>query len=365
MNKGIWAGLGVVVLVCELIFVASNKEAEIVKIGWIGPQTGPSAVLGMDSYVAARIAVDEINSAGGLNGKKVELYAEDDQYDNTKALSAYRKLVNVDGVRLILVNTYSSVFSLAKQAEKDGVILMDPLDCNSELAKLSPNVFCLATDSESLARVLAAAADARGYKKVGVLYFNSDLFMPLVQKVFVGNYKGTVVLSDSYVAGTQDFRTQIAKAINAGADALVLLGYDETGNAMKQARELGFNGQFLTTGTVTSPPLQEAAQGAADGTLFAFWSADKSSAKIKIFDAEFNKRQNRSPILDLATYPTYDATKILVAAAARGVSATSVAKQLALTQYDGLVGKVSFSTDGAMLVPEGLYLLKGKKILPQ
>jgi branched-chain amino acid transport system substrate-binding protein len=364
MNKIIWVA-GLLLLAIGIVLVAP-KTTDTIKIGWIGPQTGPSAVLGMDSFVAAQIAVDEVNAAGGINGKKVELFVEDDQYDNAKALSAYHKLVDTDGVKLILINTYGSVFSLAAQAEKDGVILMDPLDCNKELANLSSNIFCLATDSESLARVLASTADARGYKKVGVLYFNSDLFMPLVQKIFAESFKGHVIFNESYPAQTRDFRTQLAKAVNEDADALVLLGYDETGNAMKQARDLGFKGQFITTGTVTSPPLQEAAQGTADGTLFAFWNIDKNSAGVQVFDAEFKERQQRAPILDLATYPTYDATKVLLMAAGKSNGSTEGTKQqLNATTYNGLVGKVSFSAEGAMLIPESLFLLKGKNILPQ
>ena len=73
-NKKFWIVLGVVVVLVigGLILFYSPQREETIKIGWIGPQTGDSAILGMDNVVAAQIAVDEINSKGGINGKQVE-----------------------------------------------------------------------------------------------------------------------------------------------------------------------------------------------------------------------------------------------------------------------------------------------------
>ncbi|MFA7302566.1 MAG: ABC transporter substrate-binding protein [Candidatus Paceibacterota bacterium] len=369
-----WAIAAVVVIVLlgtAFIFGGRPNPGDItgpIKIGWMGPQTGPSAVLGMDSYVAAQIAVDEINAAGGIDGRLVELYIEDDQYSTEKSVLAYNKLVNVNEVRIIIANTYSSVFALAKRAEADGVLLIDPLDCNNELAEVSENVFCLATDSASVAKVLARAATEGGYSKVGILHFTSDLFMPLVQKVFKESYKGNIVLTEAYPAGTRDFRTPLTKLVSEGADAIVLLGYDETGNAMKQARDLGFKGQFLTTGTVTSPPLQAAAQGAAEGTLLAFWTANTNSSLYETFTKEFQKRQNRPPILDLATYPTYDAVKALARAIdnAGNSSVRDVTREIAsITDLEGITGTITFNANGSMLIPESLFKLTGGKVIPQ
>ena len=357
-----------IVILTVILPMSREENTKVIKIGWIGPQTGPTAVLGMDSATAAQIAVDEINKNGGISNKKIELYIEDDQYDTKKSVSAYRKLVDVNDVKIIIVNTYSSVFALAKQAEKDNVILIDPLDCNNEIANLSENMFCLATDSESLARVLSNTANERGFKKVGLLYFNSDLFMPLVQKVFSQTYKGDIVLSESYVAGTRDFKTQISKMISDKADAMVLLGYDETGNAMKQARDLGFKGQFLTTGTVTSPPLQAAAQGKAEGTLLAFWGVNKNDKNVIAFDTEFKRRQSRPPILDLATYPTYDTVKVLIYAIekANNDSVKSIKSELLkIKNFKGLTGEISFNENGSMLIPEKLFLLTNGMVVPQ
>lgn len=348
----------------ELTGFTVNPSEETIKIGWMGPLTGQSAVLGMDSIVAAQIAVDEVNENGGVNGRKLEIIVEDDQYDTVKSVSAYNKLVHVDGVKVILINTYGGVFALADQAKKDGVILMDPLDCNSELVGLNDNVFCLATDSESIADVLAEQANERT-KKVGILFFNSDSFMPLVKDFFLQKFDGEAVLVEGISAGETDFRTSLAKMIDGDVDGIVLLGYDEMGIAMKQSRDLGFRGQFFMPGTVTSPSLQEAAQGNAEGTILAFWNAPENNEITKKFDEEFMARQGRRPILDLATYPSYDAVKVIALALEKGESASSVRDELLkIKGFDGVTGKVSFSQDRSASIFESAHELKeGRPVL--
>ncbi len=333
---------------------------EPIKIGWIGPLTGQSAVLGMDSVVAAQIAVDKINSQGGIKGKNVKLLVEDDQYNTQKTVDAYNKLVNIDGARILLVNTYGGVFAIADKAKNDNVLILDPLDCNNNLVSINPNIYCLATESESIAKVLAGDINAAGAKKTGILYFNSDSFMPLVKEVFLENFKGQVVINEGYVAGTVDFKTQLTKAIRAGAQNLVLLGYDELGIAMKQARELGFKGKFYGTGTFTSPGLQKASAGASENSLIAFWDAPKDKEPAKSFTAEFAKKQGRPAIFDLACYPTYDAVNVIAEAISKGSSNVNDIKQnlLQIKDFAGVTGVVTFSADRSVKIPESIHILK-------
>lgn len=344
-------------LLLTLALSACAPAEQPIVIGWIGPLTGQSAVLGIDGAVAAQIAVDEINRDGGIGGRPVKLIVEDDRYDVAAAVSAYRKLVHADGARIIIANTYGSVFALADEAEKDGVLLMDPLDCNSVIAGLGDHVFCLATDSESIGLALAGHAAGAGAGRVGILHWNSDPFMPLVKDVFVQQFPGETVV-EPYAAGTADFRTALLKM--GDVDALVFLGYDEIGNAMRQARDMGFTGQFYATGTVTSPGLQEASLGAAEGTVFAFWEAP-DSLRAQSFRSAFEQRQGRLPILDLATYPTYDAVHVLAAAMgeAKSDDPSDVAAELLSLRTEGATGNISFLPDGSMRIPERTYVLAG------
>ena len=224
---------------------------------------------------------------------------------------------------------------------------------------------CLATDSESIGRVLVDQIGLSGANKVGLLHFNSDAFMPLVKDVIVAGSKIPVIV-ESYPAGTLDFKTILLKMMQEGADSMVLLGYDETGIAMKQARDLGYKGRFFTTGTVTSPSLQEASKGASDGAIFAFWDSPKDKEPGAAFTSAFMKLQGRPPILDLATYPTYDAVqaiyKATVASSSRDTN--QLTKSLIeLPGFVGVTGFVKFSNDGSMKIPESPHILEGGKVV--
>lgn len=170
--------------------------------------------------------------------------------------------------------------------------------------------------------------------------------------------------SESYSVGTRDFKTQLTKIIKENPDGLVLLGYDETGIIMKQARELGFIGQFYTTGTVTSLSLQKASQGNAEGTIFAFWSAPKDKEPTKSFTEKFKKIKGREPILDLATYPTYDSVNVIAEAMKKSENISELKKSILNVKMNGVTGEISFNKDGGMRILESAYVLKDGKPVP-
>ncbi len=342
-------GLVIVAVVGSVVWLGNRNSSQLqtispIKIGWIGPQTGQAAVLGMDSATAVELAVKKINDNGGINGRPLKLFLEDDQYATPKAINAYQKLVHVDGVKILIMETYGAVFALAGEAKKDGVVIFDSLDCNTPLVNLGNNIFCLGVESESIAKNLAAYSTEQGYKKVGVLYFNSDTFMPYVKDVFVKEYKGET-LTEGYSAGTNDFRTMLSKMRDV--DALVLLTYDEGGSAMRQAREMGLKMPFLMPGTATSPSLQEASRGAAEGTIFTFWKAPKDHGVAKVFTDNFTAIKGRAPILDSATYPSYDVVLAITEALKANSSETVSKQEISKVSFEGVTGLVKFDQDGS------------------
>ncbi len=350
-----------------LIGCVQNQE-ESIKIGWMGPVTGQSAVLGMDSVTAAEMAVEKINSEGGVLGKQLELVVEDDKYDTAQAMSSYQKLVNVNNIDFILASTYSGVIALAPSAKRDQVLLLDPLDCSEEIIGLNENVFCLATESKGIAQVISEEALKRKYKTVGILFFNSDTFMPLMKRYSTEILEANEVqvFSDAHAVGTKDFKTVLIKMMDENVEALFLLGYDETGIIMKQARALGFNGQFFTTGTVTSPALLQTAQGTANGTILAFWEADKTQEPTKSFTNAFMQKKGRPPALDLATYPSYDAV-LAIAHAIQDAGTTDVSivadKLRSLRDLQGVTGTVSFLENGSAPIQEKAFQLMDGKVV--
>ena len=340
-----------------------------IRVGWSGPLSGNAAVLGIDSVEAARLALDEFNTAGGAAGRTVELIVEDDQYDTAKAVSAYSKLVN-QGVVAILASTYGGVFATAERAVTDGVVVIDPLDCNEAIAALPQNTFCIATQSESIGEALAADIAASRSGPVAVIYDEKNPFMDIVQGVLrkkFGSDPASLFLPAD-PPGT-DMRSLLLKVKASGADALVLLGHDPMGQAMRDARALGIRAQFFTVGTITSPGFQKLAGPAAHGARVAYWEAPRGE-RLTQFLAAFEKHTGRPPILELATVPTYDAMRILLNAlkAAADTKAGPVDRQsmrqaLFVQNYEGLSGLISVDPDGAVrAIKETIYVFNDGRL---
>jgi branched-chain amino acid transport system substrate-binding protein len=360
--------IGVVVLLTVGVYFSMNSgsnkpvfETGPIKIGYIGPLTGPSAVLGMDAVKAVEIAVNEANLNGGIKGRKVELDVQDDQYLTKNTVSAYNKLVHTDNVKIILVASYGGLFAVKDQAVKDGVLIINPLDCNKDVANASNNIFCLATETESIGEVLAKQMLAEGKKSAGVMYSTKDIFMSLVADAFRKTFEaqGGKVSSQSFNYEDVDFRTQLLKLKDS--EGLVLLGHDEVGTIMKQARTIGLNQSFYTTGTITSPVAQKLANGNAEGTVFAFWDVDANNQKAKDFNDKFVKLVGRGPILSLTTHPAYDAVKILtdIVIPKTGTSDIEKIKKelLKVSGYGGVTGKVTFTSNGGATIKELAFKL--------
>lgn len=355
------AMLATVLAGCEkqALKTGSNATAinEPIKIGYIGPLTGGAAILGIDASKAIKIAVDEANKNGGINGRQIKLYTEDDQYDTAKTITAYNKLVNVDKVDNLILSTYGGLFAVAEQANKDGVILIDALDCDDQIStKLPENTFCIAKDTYDLGARIADYAAKQNYKTVGILHATADEFMPSVKDAFKQKFEagGGQVVVESYTKETADFKTQLLKIKDV--DAIVMLGYDEIGVAMKQARDLGIKAQYLTIPSVaTSPALQEASKGTIEGIHFSFYAADPDNAAAKAFHDKFNQVEGRAPNFMVGADQAYDSAKILLEKVLAKVDASKTQAQqlkqkealmLGLRNYAGTTGDISMDKDG-------------------
>jgi branched-chain amino acid transport system substrate-binding protein len=202
-----------------------------------------------------------------------------------------------------------------------------------------------------------------GKKSAGIMYSTKDTFMSLVSNSFKKTFEsqGGKVQVESFNYDDKDFRTQLLKLKVTNVEGLVLLGHDEVGLIMKQARELSMKQSFYTTGTITSPVAQELAKGAAEGTVFALWDASADNAQAKNFVNSFVKLVGRGPIFTLTTHPAYDTVKILADVVLPEVSSVNAkdikAGLLKVSNYQGATGLVTINKMGAHAIPEFAYKL--------
>ncbi|RIL10863.1 MAG: hypothetical protein DCC75_03495 [Proteobacteria bacterium] len=353
-------------VVLHFLHPAWAEENEFV-IGWTGPLTGSSAVVGVDSLAAVQLAVEEFNSAAQPGAIKIRLVYEDDGYVVTRALSAYHKLTSVDRAGVIFASTYGGVFAASQAALRDLVLIIDTLDCNDDIAALPANTLCLATQTESIAEVIAADIAASSHSDAVILLEESDGWMQFLERNIreLLTKERVNVVTESSLPTSNDYRSSLVRAKAASATALVILGNDQMGLALKQAADLAYNPQVYGIGSILSPGFQKLAQGKVEGAKVSSWSAAEGVRKQEFMQA-FQKKFGRTPALELAAVPAYDAAKIVLGCVETASSKGRLPSDedlrrciLDTKEYQGVSGPISFDPDGAVrTIREELYIVR-------
>src|SRR2546423_5646168 len=179
-------------LVAVMAFSNCGKkpEDEIIKIGCLVSTTGSGARWGQNSRKGIDLAAEEINAGGGVNGKKIQVIYEDTQTDPKTAVSAFRKLVDVDGVKTCIADVISSdVLAVAPIANEKNVPLISPGASSPEITNAGDFVFrnwpSDALQGEEAAKL---AFNQLGWHKVGIFYINNEYGKGLRQ-VFGNGFK--------------------------------------------------------------------------------------------------------------------------------------------------------------------------------
>ena len=250
---------------------ATDDAAEPpLRIGVMESATGPGETYGRVAIQAKQMAVDEINAAGGVNGRMIELIVEDSKCSAQDAITAYNKLTDVDGVKIILGTSCSgAMLGAAPLAEADGVILFSGLATNPDIADAGDYIFRTSLSDAQLGIDTGNVLWADGIRTLATITEATD-YAEGVRRTSVAQFEkrgGEVVGEERYPSDTTDFRTQLTKLIEAEPDALHVAAQSEFagGTIVKQARELGYEGPIYGEIVVVGTTALEIAGDAATG----------------------------------------------------------------------------------------------------
>ncbi len=266
-------------LVCALLLIGgtiacgSDQEGdgeEPFRVGVMESVTGPGETYGTVSVQAKQMAVDEINAAGGINGRPLELVVEDEKCNAQDAITAYHKLTDVDGVKIILGTSCSgAMLGAAPLAEEDGVVLFSGLATNPDIAGAGDFIFRTAISDTQVGIDTGNVLWADGVRRLATITEATD-YAEGVRRTTVARFEtlgGEVVGAERYVSDTTDFRTQLTKLVEAGPDALHVAAQSEFagGTIVKQLREIGYRGpiygEVVAAGTTALQIAGDAATG--------------------------------------------------------------------------------------------------------
>ena len=265
------------------------------KIGVMESLTGPGETYGNVAVQAKQLAVDEINAAGGINGRMLELIIEDSKCSAQDAITAYNKLTDVDGVKIILGTSCSgAMLGAAPLAEADGVVLFSGLATNPDIANAGDYIFRTSMSDAQLGIDAGNVMWADGVRKLATISETTD-YAEGVRRTSVAQFEkrgGTVVAEERYGSDTTDFRTQLTKLIGESPDALLLAAQSEFtgGTIIKQVRELGYEGQIYADIVPVGATALEIAGDAAAGTKAILADISPSNAKGQEVLANFRAR---------------------------------------------------------------------------
>ena len=283
------------IVVLTLAVLACGGDDDVFRIGVMESLTGPGETYGTVAHQAKQMAADEINAAGGINGRRLELVVEDSQCNAQSAITAYNKLTDVEGVKIILGTSCSgAMLGAAPLAEADGVILFSGLASSPDIAKAGDYIFRTQISDIHVGIATGNVLWADGIRRLATITETTD-YAEGVRRTSVARFEkrgGTVVATERFGSEIIDFRSQLTKLLAAEPDALHIAPQSEfaAGAIVKQARELGYQGPIYAETISVGTTALEVAGAAADGMKAITADLDPANAKGQEVLANFRKR---------------------------------------------------------------------------
>ena len=274
------------------------------RLGVMESLTGPGETYGTVAVQAKQLAVEEINAAGGVDGRPLELIVEDSKCNAQDAITAYRKLTDVDGVKIILGTSCSgAMLGAAPLAEEEGVIMFSGLATNPDIAEAGDYIFRTSLNDILVGIDTGNALWADGIRKLATITESTD-YAEGVRRTTVEQFEkrgGEVVAAEQYASDVTDFRSQLTKLVAAAPDAIHIAAQGEFagGTVIKQLREIGYDGPLYSEIVPAGTTALEIAGEAATGLKAVFADLDPANAKGQEVLGNFRARY------DYITLPWY------------------------------------------------------------
>jgi branched-chain amino acid transport system substrate-binding protein len=329
-----------------------------VRIGVFMSLTGSTANFGISSVNGIKMAADEVNAAGGINGKQIELLVQDDRSDASEAATIVTKFVTQDQVHGILGEVASSrSIAAAPIAQNAKIPMLTPSSTNPEVTKKGNFIFrsCF-IDPVQGAAIAQFAARTLNAKRAGIMVDRKNDYSTGLEKVIkeVFTRMGGEVFTQSYQEGDQDFNAQLTDLKGKNPEVIFVPGYyNDVGLIAKQARDKGITVPLVGGDGWDSAQLYAIGGKALNGSYFTnHYSPFDTDPKVVKFVTDYKARYNGTP--DALAATAYDAAKIMFDAIKRANSldGTAIRDALAATKaFPGVTGDVTFNADRDAVKP--------------
>lgn len=322
---------------------SSSSNPDEILIGHYASMTGPEATFGQSTDNGIRLAVEEINAAGGINGKPVRLITYDDKSDTKEAGSAVTRLITSDEVVAVLGEVASGMsLAGAPVCQEHGVPMITPSSTNPRVTMVGDMIFRVCFIDPFQGTVCAKfAKENQNATKVAVLYDQAAPYSTGLADEFAKAFKalgGTITTQQTYTAGDQDFTAQLTAIRSGDPDMIFIPGYyTDVGNIAIQARKLGIDVPLFGGDGWDSSKLAEIGGDAINGCFYSnHYSHQDPNPRVQDFIAKYKAKYGSTP--DGLAALGYDAAMLLFEAMQRTESMEGDALAAAIAGTDGFEG---------------------------
>lgn len=329
------------------------QTEDTIRVGEISSLTGSEATFGQSTHQGIQMAIQEINAAGGVQGKKLQLITMDDQSKPDEAATAATKLITQDRITALLGEVSSSrSLAMAPIAQNYRIPMITPSSTNPKVTQMGDFIFrvCFIDPFQGSAMAKFALNDLK-IKKVAVLTDVKSDYSTGLASYFIQAFKkggGEITNEQSYESGNIDFKSQLTAIRAKTPQAIYVPGYyTEVGLIARQARELGISAPLLGGDGWDSPKLTEIGGGALDASYFTnHYSNENQAPQIQRFIAKY--KSGFGVIPDGLSAMGYDAAMVLGDALKRSktLNTADIRSALANTRsYPGVTGTITIDSD--------------------
>lgn len=353
------------VAACSMPESRSNK----IKIGAFLSMTGATSAYGVSALNAIKLAADEANAGGGIDGKQIEIDVEDDESNTQKVPDIVNHLIKEHKVHALLAEPVSTrAMAAAPIAQQNQMVMISSASVKPELTMQGDYVFraCFISSTEGDA-IAKFAVDHLKAKSVAIILDDKNDYAVVLAGFFADAFKkrgGQIVSEQKYAANATDLSAQISAIKTVAPDIIFAPGFYTTAPLVaSEVKKAGIKATLIGSDGWDSPNLLDGGSEPFEGVYFAnhFW-AGSDDPLVKKFVADYHAKYGVGPDAGAAT--AYDAARMLFDAFKRAKSTESAAVRNALAQtkdFPGVTGKITLDSNRNAQVPVYMLRIEGGK----
>lgn len=360
---------GIILVVGISVYLyTSPKNNNEIKIGALYPLTGGLVTYGEPAQKTAQMVIDEINNNGGINGKKLVIDFQDHKCDPKEAISVFKQLNDVKDIKIFTsVACTGTMMSIAPMLKNDNAIFLSTVLSGGKITGVSPYIFRNWASDVKEGKLFAEEINKSGYKKVGVIYEETDYAKGI--KLSTENYlknSNAVMVSESFAPNTTDVRTQLTKLKSENVDILLISPQTVTSAEviLKQMEDINFKPKLLLNDNVTiSKDLVMKHKNILEGAYGANYVTIQNNNSAKVLNMYKEKYGVDCPQTTVCE-EVYDTIYLLVdGIKENGESVSGIKNYLNNVNYEGVTGKISFDSNNDRSNAEySLFVVRNGKV---